>query len=115
MELLAKLDGLDDEQAGRRVVGSLTTLQGLVRHLTKVEHVWFVTVLAGSPEPAPFGFPEVVDGDFKLDDSAGLAADVDLYLAGCTRSREILAGLSLDSVGCIDGSAKSMRAGSCCT
>lgn len=41
-ELLAKLEGLDEEQAGRRVLPSLTTLHGLVRHLTKVEHVWFV-------------------------------------------------------------------------
>ncbi len=31
----------------RRVLPSLTTLHGLIRHLTKVEHVWFVQVLAG--------------------------------------------------------------------
>jgi uncharacterized damage-inducible protein DinB len=97
-QLLAKLDGLDDEQAGRRVVGSLTTLQGLVRHLTKVEHVWFVTVIEGSPEPAPFGWPDVRDGDFRLGDSAGLAADVEAYLAACARSREIAAGVGLDDV-----------------
>lgn len=52
VELLTKLTGLDDEQAARRVLPSLTTLHGLVRHLTKVEHVWFVTVLAGQDEPA---------------------------------------------------------------
>ncbi len=52
VELLRKLEGLDDEQADQRVVGSLTTLHGLIRHLTKVEHVWFVTVLARSDEPA---------------------------------------------------------------
>src|SRR3954449_9452881 len=32
-ELLRKLDGLTEEQAARRVVPSLTTLHGLVRHL----------------------------------------------------------------------------------
>ncbi|MFI9506831.1 DinB family protein [Nocardia sp. NPDC052566] len=97
-ELLTKLDGLDDEQAGRRVLPSLTTLHGLVRHLTKVEHVWFVTVIAALGEPAPFGFPEVRDGDFRLDDGASLAADVGRYLAACERSREIFALVSLDDV-----------------
>ena len=98
VELLRKLEGLDEQQAGQRVVGSLTTLHGLIRHLTKVEHVWFVTVLARSDEPAPFGWPEVRDGDFRLDDSAGLAADVARYVAGCERSREIFDGVSLDEI-----------------
>jgi hypothetical protein len=98
-ELLVKLDGLTDEQARQRVLPSLTTLQGLVRHLTKVEHVWFVQVLAAREEPAPFGFPVVRDGDFRLDDSEGLAADVENYLAACVRSREIFAGVSLDDIG----------------
>lgn len=97
-ELLTKLDGLTDEQADQRVVGSLTTLHGLVRHLTKVEHVWFVTVLAGLDEAAPFGWPDVRDGDFRLDSSDGLAADVARYLAAGDRSNQILAGLSLDDV-----------------
>lgn len=97
-ELLSKLEGLDEEQAGRRVLPSLTTLHGLVRHLRKVEHVWFVQVIARSDEPAPFGFPEVRDGDFRLDDSTGLTADVDEYLAAVRRSKEILAGVGLDEV-----------------
>src|ERR1035438_6256939 len=54
-ELLTKLDGLDEEQAARRVLPSLNTLHGLVRHLTKVEHVWFVKVLAQRDQPAPLG------------------------------------------------------------
>jgi uncharacterized damage-inducible protein DinB len=97
-ELLVKLEGLTDEQAAQRVLPSLTTLQGLVRHLTKVEHVWFVQVLARSDEPAPFGFPEIRDGDFRLDDSEGLDTDVARYLAACDRSREIFAGVSPDEI-----------------
>jgi Protein of unknown function (DUF664) len=97
-ELLSKLDGLDEEQADRRMVPSLTSLHGLVRHLTKVEHIWFVTRLGGSADPVPFGWPEVKDGDFRLDESAGLEADVAAYVAACERSREIFAGLSLDEV-----------------
>jgi hypothetical protein len=97
-ELLTKLDGLTDEQAARRVVPSLTTLHGLVRHLSKVEFVWFVAVIEGSGEPAPFGWPERKDGDFLLDDGATLAEDVERYLAACERSRLIFAKVSLDDV-----------------
>jgi len=97
-ELLRKLDGMTDDQAAQRVLPSLTTLQGLVRHLTKVEHVWFVQVLAERDEPAPFGFPQVRDGDFRLADSNGLDADVTDYLAACQRSREIFAAVSPDDI-----------------
>ncbi|SEF11847.1 DinB family protein [Streptomyces sp. Ag109_O5-10] len=97
-ELLQKLDGLTEEQAARRVVPSLTTLHGLVRHLTKVESVWFVNVIEESEEPAPFGWPKRRDGDFLLDDGATLTEDVARYLAACERSRRIFAGVSLDDV-----------------
>ncbi|MCG7202702.1 MULTISPECIES: DinB family protein [Streptomyces] len=97
-ELLAKLDGLTEEQAAQRVVPSLTTLHGLVRHLTKVELIWFVNVIEQSEEPAPFGWPQRKDGDFLLDDGATLHEDVTRYLAACERSRRIFAGVSLDDV-----------------
>ena len=97
-ELLAKLDGLDDEQLGRRTVGSLTTLHGLVRHMTKVEFVWFVRVIMGSDEPAPYGWPEVTDGDFLLAESEGIQADVQRYLDACQRSRDIFSTVSVDDV-----------------
>ena len=97
-ELLAKLDGLDDEQIARRTVGSITTLHGLVRHLTKVEFVWFVRVIMGSDEPGPYGWPEVIDGDFLLEHSDGVKADVQRYLEACQRSRDIFATVSLDDV-----------------
>ena len=97
-ELLSKLNGLTDEQANRRVVPSLNTLHGLVRHLTKVEFVWFAKVISGSEEPAPFGWPERVDGDFLLDDGESVEADVARFVAACERSREIFAGVELDEV-----------------
>ena len=97
-DLLAKLEGLTQEQADRRVVPSLNTLHGLVRHLTKVEFVWFVQMISGLDEPAPFGFPDRVDGDFLLDDGATLAQDVARYVAAGERSREIFTGVGLDEV-----------------
>ena len=95
-DLLAKLEGLTDEQAARRVVPSLNTLHGLVRHLTKVEFIWFARVVSGLDEPAPFGFPDRRDGDFLLDDGASLEDDVARFVAACERSREIFAGVELD-------------------
>jgi hypothetical protein len=96
--LLGKIEGLTQEEADLHMVPSLNTLHGLVRHLTKVEHLWFVTVVAGLDEPAPFGWPERVDGDFLLDDGESLDADVARYLAACERSRGIFAGVELDDV-----------------
>jgi uncharacterized damage-inducible protein DinB len=96
--LLAKLEGLTAEQADRRVVPSLNTLHGLVRHLTKVEFLWFAGLIAGLDEPAPFGWPERRDGDYALDDGASLEDDVARYLAACERSREIFGGVGLDEV-----------------
>ena len=46
--LLRKLRGLSDADARRRLVPSVTTLAGLVRHLTMVERNWFPTLLARS-------------------------------------------------------------------
>lgn len=54
--------------------------------------------MAGLDEPAPFGWPEVIDGDFRLEGSDGLEADVARFVAAAERSRQILTGLSLDDV-----------------
>ncbi|MGI9584286.1 MAG: DinB family protein [Acidimicrobiia bacterium] len=45
--VLWKLDGLTEEQARRRVVGSETTLLGIVNHLAHVERYWIQSVIAG--------------------------------------------------------------------
>ncbi|MQA01277.1 MAG: DUF664 domain-containing protein [Streptosporangiales bacterium] len=96
VELLDKLTGLDERQAAQRVVGSLTTLHGLVRHLTWVEHYWFVTVLAGSEEPNHYDCSVDNDADYRLEHSEGLAADVERFLAAVTRSQKVFAELALD-------------------
>ena len=51
--LLGKLDGLTEEQAGQRTVGSGTTLHGLVRHMTTMEQFFFVECVGGLVEPYP--------------------------------------------------------------
>ena len=47
LEIVGLLDGLTEEQARRRLVPSLTTLLGLVKHAIFVEKVWFHVALGG--------------------------------------------------------------------
>jgi uncharacterized damage-inducible protein DinB len=51
--ILRKVDGLDDEQAGRRLVGSETSLLWLVKHLATAEATWVLQRFAGSTDPVP--------------------------------------------------------------
>jgi len=89
------LSGIDDMAARTRLVPSLTTPLGLVKHATFVERVWFHSRVAGVPR-AELGLPETVDESFVLTsddtvDSVRLA-----FLAACERSREVAAGHPLD-------------------
>ena len=94
--LLAKLDGLTQEQAGCRLVGSDTTLHGLVRHMTTIEQWNFVECVAGLKEPYAYYDGEEVDWDWDLARSEGLQPDVERYLAICARARDIMAKAVLD-------------------
>ena len=47
--LTGKLRGLSEEDARRRLVPSLTTMLGLVRHAAAVERNWFQHYLGGRP------------------------------------------------------------------
>jgi uncharacterized damage-inducible protein DinB len=86
--ILAKLNGLDDEQAARAMVPSGVSLLSLLKHLTSDEVFWFGQVFAG--EPAREGHEEGADWRLEPGDTIdGLAA---AYLAACERSREIVAG-----------------------
>src|SRR4029453_14406777 len=52
--ILWKLEGLDDEQLGRPMVPSGTSLLGLVKHLAAVEYGWFCDTFGRDAEPLPF-------------------------------------------------------------
>ena len=95
--LLRKLEGLTDEQARRRTVGSDTTLHGLVRHLTTIEQYWFVEGVAGLTDTYPYSDGEEEDWDWDVDRSEGLMADVDRYVALVERARLITAEVDPDA------------------
>ncbi|MCL2542880.1 MAG: DinB family protein [Nocardioidaceae bacterium] len=89
-EIVGLLDGLTEEQARRRLVPSLTTLLGLVKHATFVERVWFHSRVAGRSREE-VGLPGTVDESFTLTDDDTIATITAEFEAACARSREIAA------------------------
>lgn len=86
--LARKVEGVSEESARRRFVGSDTTLLWLVKHLTMAEVRWFAIRFAGQDVAEP---PEDVADDDTVPDA--LAA----YRDACTRSEAIVAAApSLD-------------------
>jgi len=72
--LLYKCAGLTGEQlAAHTVPPSGLSLLGLIRHMTKVERIWFRQRFAGEPVDSPFGDDN--QADFERADPARAAAD----------------------------------------
>ena len=97
--MLTKIDGLTDEQARTRFVGSDTTLLGLVRHLTEVERNWFRRRLRGEDAPPLYYSDADPDGDFHPGLDWTIAEAVAAYERECEVSRVIVADTaSLDEL-----------------
>ena len=97
--ILTKIDGLTDEQARTRFVGSDTTLLGLVRHLTEVERNWFRRRLRGEDAPPLYYSEADPDGDFHPGLDWTIAEAVATYEQECAVSRVIVADTAtLDEV-----------------
>jgi hypothetical protein len=96
-EVVATLAGLTEEQSRRRLVPSLTTPIGLVKHLTFVEQVWFQVVLAGRTR-AELGLPAEVDPSFVPAEGDTVASVIADYEKVCAGSRETAAAYGLEHV-----------------
>lgn len=94
-EIAALLDDLTEEEARRRLVPSLTTLLGLVKHATFVEQVWFHSRVAGV-DRHELGLSHTVDESFELTEGEDIASVRQAFLDACARSREIAAAHDLD-------------------
>jgi len=100
--VVRKVRGVSEQDARRRLVGSATTLGGIVKHLRWVELNWFERVLAGRPDtdlPQPPWTDEDPDADFRLEPDESLEQIIAEYEQQTARSREIAAGRSLDDTG----------------
>lgn len=107
-DLATLLDGLTEQEARARLVPSLTTPLGLVKHATFVEQVWFHHRVAGVSREQ-VGIPETVDDSFVLAPEDTVADVRRRYLDACDRSRQIAAEHNLDEVFDWRGTPVSLR------
>ena len=97
----AKVLGLSEEDARRRLVPSATTPAALIKHLARVEMSWFQGRLAKTPLeelPALQTWLADPDGDFRVEPDDTVEGLIALYDAQCALSREISAKFPLDHV-----------------
>lgn len=92
--LLWKVSGLTCEQLQTQHPPSTLTLIGLVKHVTRVERSWLQQDLLG---PDVLRFDTVAD-EWTLDPNETCDDVIEGYRETCSRSDEIVAGLSLDTV-----------------
>jgi len=104
--VLAKVDGLRQQDAVGSPLRSGTTPAGLVKHLAYVEDHWFTHAVAQRPLPEPWAsapFDDDADWEFSSAASEPLEVAVGLYRAACERSRAVTADLALDAAAADEG------------
>jgi uncharacterized damage-inducible protein DinB len=92
-----KVDGLTDDVAGARRLGSATTVTGMIRHLADTERYWFRKVLGAVPtEEVGYRWSDGHDTarEWAVPGGASLAEAVDDYRAATEQSRAQLVGRS---------------------
>lgn len=90
-----KAHGLTDDQARRvHLPSELTTVAGLVGHLTLNEWFWFAVVVDGEEDTWKERLEEDPDAEFRTD--APLSRLLEDYARQCERSRDIVAKRDLD-------------------
>lgn len=87
-EIVALLDDVTEDEARARLVPSLTTLLGLVKHAAFVERVWFGHRIGGRSR-AEVGIPDQIDDSFRLAETDSIASVRAAFLAACDESRQI--------------------------
>ncbi|MEE1768725.1 DinB family protein [Streptomyces sp. JV185] len=108
--LLHKCAGLTGEQLAEQTVPpSNLTLLGLIRHMAKVERVWFRERFAGQEFDPMYDLEKGKDADFEDLDPARAAEDYARLVEECRLADEIVAGASLDDTFVHGGEEYSLR------
>jgi Protein of unknown function (DUF664) len=97
-ELVNTVRGLSEAEARRRLVASLTTPIGLLKHAAVAERIWFQHVLAGLPEDECDGGTTPGDASFIVGDNETLDDVIAEFERASERSRVIAADLDLDDI-----------------
>ncbi|MGW1738159.1 DinB family protein [Nocardia sp. NPDC001965] len=87
--LIGAVRPLTDEQSRRRLVPSLTTPIGLIKHCAAAERVWFQRTVGGLAESACDGYARGDDAGWKVPPGQTLAQVIAEYEAAADRSRAI--------------------------
>ena len=96
-ELVETVAGLTEGQARRRLVPSLTTPLGLLKHVTWAEQVWFHVGLAGRTREE-LGIPHENDPSWAVSDDDSVASVIADYRRVCAEARELAAPYALDDL-----------------
>jgi uncharacterized damage-inducible protein DinB len=92
--VVRKVKGVSDVDATRRLVGSATTLAGILKHLTSVEREWFGSVL--DQRPAAEAGVRVADDGWHVDPSDEVDSLIADYQRACAQSRQVASRFELD-------------------
>jgi uncharacterized damage-inducible protein DinB len=94
--VVMKAEGLSDADGARRLLPSLTTVSGLVQHLTDVERFWFRDRIDGQQEVTTRWSAEDPDGEFRVSEEDSLSEIIEDYETACRQSREVLRRYGLE-------------------
>ncbi len=97
-EVVGVVRGLSEADARRRLVTSMTTPIGLLKHAAVAERIWFQHVLAGLPEDECDGGTTPGDASFVVADNETLDEVITEFERASERSRAIAADFDLDVV-----------------
>jgi uncharacterized damage-inducible protein DinB len=109
--LLAKCEGLNDEQRkARPITSSQLSLHGMVRHLAETERNWFRRILLPEPDLPRIWFEPTADGSplIPLDD-ANWDDDLATWQKECQASRDMSRAHSLEDAGVWRNKSVSLR------
>jgi len=108
--VVLKAEGLTDEQARRPLVPSkLTTVAGLVSHLTFVEQYWFGVVFDGKPDEWRDRFTTDPDAEFTAGMTTPISELIENYRQECARSRAVAEKLDLTDTAMRNGEPVNLR------
>jgi uncharacterized damage-inducible protein DinB len=89
--------GLTGEQLARRPIPSSNlSLLGLIRHLAKVERIWFRQRAAGEPVPPMYDPARGKDADFNDGTAASAPADLDRLRAEWQLAEQAIKDMDFD-------------------
>lgn len=93
-----KARGLSDADAAKRLLPSLTTVSGLLRHLADVERSWFREDMDGQQQVPVHYTDDDPDGDFRVSGQDSLEEIIVEYELACAESREVASRYALDDL-----------------